>query len=141
MDAESAYEIAVNNGFRGSEAEWLASLKGPTGPKGKDGDDGFVGEATGMETDIGRIIGHAIGGTIDRKVDEVVQSGALNGPPGPKGDSVTIEDVLPLVYEAVSRVPVPQPPSVTTGRGAPKAIGMSGDLYINEATGDLYQWV
>lgn len=27
----SAYEVAVNNGFQGTEAEWLASLKGNDG--------------------------------------------------------------------------------------------------------------
>lgn len=33
----SAYEIAVQNGFIGTEAEWLASLKGETGPEGPAG--------------------------------------------------------------------------------------------------------
>ena len=36
----SAYEIAVINGFEGTEAEWLASLKGEDGAPGKDGIDG-----------------------------------------------------------------------------------------------------
>ena len=39
----SAYEIAVQEGFVGTEQEWLASLKGDTGntgPAGADGDDG-----------------------------------------------------------------------------------------------------
>jgi len=31
---ESAYEIAVRNGFQGTEVEWLASLKGEKGDKG-----------------------------------------------------------------------------------------------------------
>ena len=30
----SAYEVAVNNGFEGTEEEWLASLKGPKGDPG-----------------------------------------------------------------------------------------------------------
>lgn len=30
-DGKSAYELAVANGFSGTEAEWLASLKGPAG--------------------------------------------------------------------------------------------------------------
>ncbi|NBJ71339.1 MULTISPECIES: hypothetical protein [Clostridia] len=36
---KSAYQIAVDNGFKGTEQEWLASLKGPKGDtvKGKDG--------------------------------------------------------------------------------------------------------
>lgn len=33
-DGKSAYEIAVENGFKGSEAAWLESLAGPPGPPG-----------------------------------------------------------------------------------------------------------
>jgi len=35
----SAYEVAVKEGYTGTEAEWLASLKGEHGPKGDRGDD------------------------------------------------------------------------------------------------------
>ena len=38
---ESAYQIAVRNGFVGDEAAWLASLKGE---KGADGTNGEMGE-------------------------------------------------------------------------------------------------
>lgn len=37
---KSAYEIAVENGFEGSEEEWLESLKGINGDDGKNGKDG-----------------------------------------------------------------------------------------------------
>ena len=40
---KSAYDIAVENGFNGSEAEWLASLKGAEGSKGDAGDRGVTG--------------------------------------------------------------------------------------------------
>ena len=36
----SAYEIAVINGFEGTEEEWLLSLKGEKGADGKSGEDG-----------------------------------------------------------------------------------------------------
>ena len=39
-DGASAYEIAVANGFVGTETEWLASLVGPAGADGADGADG-----------------------------------------------------------------------------------------------------
>ena len=47
----SAYEIAVENGFVGTEAEWLASLRGPQGPQGVPGAQGPKGEtgATGAQ--------------------------------------------------------------------------------------------
>ena len=47
-DGKSAYEIAVDHGFEGTEAEWLESLKGeqgPQGPPGEPGKDGFGTEA------------------------------------------------------------------------------------------------
>ena len=74
----SAYEIAVQNGFEGTEAEWLASLKGakgdtgaqgpqgetgPEGPQGEKGDTGETG-ATGPQGPTGE-----------------------TGPQGPKGDT------------------------------------------------------
>src|SRR5690606_19996078 len=40
---ESAYDIAIDNGFVGTEPEWLASLKGEQGPAGQDGADGEQG--------------------------------------------------------------------------------------------------
>lgn len=43
-DGLSAYEIAVSNGYTGSEAEWLATLAGKDGKNGKDGKDGLDGE-------------------------------------------------------------------------------------------------
>ena len=39
----SAYEIAVQEGFVGTKAEWLASLQGATGPKGDQGVQGQTG--------------------------------------------------------------------------------------------------
>lgn len=36
-DGKSAYEIAVEHGFEGTEEEWLESLVGPPGPPGEDG--------------------------------------------------------------------------------------------------------
>lgn len=49
-DGRSAYEIAIENGFVGTVAEWLESLKGwdgkdgLSGKNGKDGEDGLPGK-------------------------------------------------------------------------------------------------
>lgn len=43
-DGKSAYEIAVEHGFAGSETEWLESLKGKDGEKGEQGEQGIQGE-------------------------------------------------------------------------------------------------
>lgn len=42
---KSAYEVAVDNGYVGTEAEWLASLKGAQGVQGPRGLQGEVGPA------------------------------------------------------------------------------------------------
>lgn len=47
IKGESAYEIAVRNGFIGTEEDWLTSLKGEAGeqgPKGNTGEQGIQGE-------------------------------------------------------------------------------------------------
>lgn len=42
-DGKSAYQLALDNGFVGTEAAWLASLVGPPGNDGVDGVDGING--------------------------------------------------------------------------------------------------
>jgi hypothetical protein len=74
----SAYEVAVTNGYPGTEAEWVASLEGPAGadgvagPKGDKGDTGPAGAdgAVGPKGDTG----------------EAGPAGADSTVPGPKGD-------------------------------------------------------
>ena len=56
----SAYEVAVANGFEGTELDWLASLEGPEGPQGPQGATGATG-ATGAQGPAGP--GVATGGT------------------------------------------------------------------------------
>lgn len=41
QDGKSAYQVAVDNGYTGSQAEWLASLRGPQGIQGVKGETGL----------------------------------------------------------------------------------------------------
>lgn len=50
-DGKSAYEIAAENGFEGTEQQWLASLKGADGIDGTDGADGSDGYTPVKGTD------------------------------------------------------------------------------------------
>ncbi|MFJ3339992.1 hypothetical protein ACIPT3_02225 [Streptomyces diastaticus] len=70
----SAYEVAVAEGFSGSEAEWLESLEGPIGPQGPQGPAGEAGPV-GPKGDRG-------------DVGPVGETGAqgIQGPKGDKGD-------------------------------------------------------
>lgn len=64
----SAYEVAKQQGFDGSETEWLSSLKGDKGDTGAPGAQGVTG-ATGAPgatiTDISRTSGNGAPGTTD----------------------------------------------------------------------------
>jgi hypothetical protein len=44
QNGKSAYDIAVDNGFDGTEAEWLASLHGADGSNGQNGLNGTNGQ-------------------------------------------------------------------------------------------------
>lgn len=76
-DGKSAYQIAVENGFSGTEAEWLASLKGPIGETGPQGIQGIQGPAgpQGLKGDTGP----------QGPKGDTGAAGAA-GPQGPKGD-------------------------------------------------------
>lgn len=70
-NGKSAYELAKENGFAGTVAEWLASLKGLQGYKGDKGDVGNIGPQ-GLKGDTG--IQGPVGDT------------GIQGPKGEKGD-------------------------------------------------------
>ena len=71
----SAYEIAVQEGFEGTKAEWLASLQGATGPQGEQGIQGQTGPQ-GPKGDTGET------GPQGPQGEQGIQ-----GPQGPKGDT------------------------------------------------------
>ncbi|UGL60465.1 tail fiber protein [Staphylococcus phage vB_SurM-PSU4] len=68
---KTSYDIAVDNGFEGTEEEWVKSIKGEQGPQGPKGDKGEPGEK-----------GDKGGDGID---GEIGPQGPT-GPMGPKGD-------------------------------------------------------
>lgn len=69
-DGKSAYEVAVKNGYEGTETEWLESLKGEQGEKGDKGEKGADGTMTFADL------------TPEQKA-------SLKGDKGDKGDSGT----------------------------------------------------
>lgn len=87
---DSAYQVALNNGFKGTEQEWLTSLVGPQGPQGQPGQDG-QDDVSGSSIHIGPeppedetidiwinpdgepdSDGYATKGYVDDKTDEIV---------------------------------------------------------------------
>ena len=92
-DGKSAYQIALEHGFEGSEEEWLASLKGEDGVIGKDGEPGEDGVSPSVEVE-------AISG--GHKVTITDATGpksfnVMNGVNGSGGDGSG--DMLKAVYD------------------------------------------
>ena len=76
----SAYEVAVQEGFVGTKAEWLASLQGATGPKGDQGVQGQTGPQgpkgdPGDDYTLTEQDKQEIAGMVDTPVDDVQING------------------------------------------------------------------
>lgn len=108
IDGYSAYELAVKHGFKGTEEEWLASIKGEKGDKG----DAAPFEATslyGTDTDIDRLIepgfyyGKNVTNSPFTNLYLEVGYGALEYTGGPGGNSLSkdgyyYQKAIDLVY-------------------------------------------
>ena len=110
-DGKSAYEIAVTNGFAGTESEWLKSLVGPAGTDGKNGKDGING-AIGPKGDPGDpgtagkdgnpgmsayeiAVKNGYTGTESEWLKSLIGSAGKDGNPGPAGVKGDTGDVGP----------------------------------------------
>lgn len=96
VPGDSAYQVAVNNGFTGTEQEWLASLKGETGQDGAPGQDGSNGQdgapgQNGITPHIDPVTKHWMIGETDTNVLAEGQNGqnGLNGHDGINGTNGT----------------------------------------------------
>ena len=86
IEGDSAYEIAVEHGYVGTEAEWLLSLKGERGEQGSQGIQGPRGERgeKGSKGDKGNKGDKGDKGDKGEKGDRGEQG--IQGPKGEKGD-------------------------------------------------------
>ncbi len=85
-DGKSAYKIAVANGFKGSELDWLASLEGDKGKDGKSAfqlvqDTGYTGKLVNW---LASLKGEK-GEQGNPGISDPTGSTGLPGPQGPKG--------------------------------------------------------
>lgn len=88
-DGKSAYEIAVEKGFSGSEIQWLDSLRGPAGVNGERGEDG---KSVNPEDVLP---------ALKAELYKAVESLPIpqNGKDGRDGKSISVEDIRGL-FEA-----------------------------------------
>lgn len=95
-DGLSAYEVALDNGFIGTEAEWLESLVGPEGPPGDGSGGGGADGASAYEI----AVDNGFVGTEAEWLQSLVGppgedgSDGLDGAPGGDGESVTVTVVM-----------------------------------------------
>lgn len=134
----SAYQVAVQHGFEGTEDEWLISLKGEKGETGPKGDKGATGEKgpQGLQGERG------LQGVQGEKGEQGIQ-----GPVGPKGEQG--EQGIQGI-QGPQGEPGPQGPKGDTGSGLnikgeldsesqlPQE-GVSGDAWL--ISGNLYVYV
>lgn len=71
-DGRSAYEVALDNGFIGTEEEWLASLKGEQGIQGPEGPQGPAGEKQDLSNYYNKNEIDTMIGDIESVLNEVV---------------------------------------------------------------------
>ena len=116
---ESAYQIAVRLGFKGSEREWVESLKGERGEPGKDGAPGKDGErgvdgAVGKDGQNGKDaepVDYAlIEEEVKRLVGEVAKSipEPKDGKDGRDGKDADMAEVFRRLDDAVAKIPAPK---------------------------------
>ena len=91
----SAYDVAVQNGYTGTEEEWLLSLKGPQGNTGPQGERGLQGPRgqQGIQGEVGPSNSLSIGNVTKGEVPSASITGEspnqilnLTLPKGDKGD-------------------------------------------------------
>ena len=124
VPGKSAYEIALEHGFKGSEEEWLSSLKGeagPIGPRGETGPAGPRGEqgATGYIGPSGPRGPRGDTGSIGPMGPQGERGPA--GPQGPQGEAFTYGDFTPAQLEALRG-----PAGVTGPQGDTGPVGPQG---------------
>ena len=128
QDGRSAYQVAVDNGFSGTEQEWLNSLQGDQGPAGRDGIDGKDG-APGRDGINGQDGAPGRDG-IDGK-DGAPGPEGKQGKTGPKGDSYIITEAD--YAEIANLVTVPTKTSdLTNDSNFVTSIKLNGEPVQNE---------
>jgi hypothetical protein len=117
---DSAYQVALDEGFTGTKAEWLESLKGETGATGNTGGDAYD-VYYNTTTDDPKL-------TVDEWLDDLKGQKGEVGVQGPKGEASGIfkfQGQKPNFGEIQALDPNNLEP---------------GDVYQDATTDDLYVW-
>lgn len=75
IGGKSAYEIACDHGFTGTEEEWLLSLQGEKGERGEKGEKGEEGQSTVLESLYEEAVANGFEGDIFDFVEQSLSGG------------------------------------------------------------------
>lgn len=143
----SAYQVAMGNGYAGTEAEWLASLKGEPGQNGEPGQDGVDGQdGTDASLPAGVIVmwsgslasipvGWALcdgsGGTPDLR-DRFIVGAAAGAQPGGTGGTTTHQHAAHTgVINHTHGVTITDPGHVHAQQRLPTATGAQAGFTVD----------
>ena len=154
---KSAYQVAVDNGFTGTESEWLISLQGHDGPQGPAGAQGQTGPQgpqglQGMQGPVGpqgATGGVGLTGPVgptgpqgpqgDTGLQGIQGLQGLAGPQGPIGPKGNTGDMGPVGQTGATGPQGPQGPIGNTGptglQGLQGPQGLTGPIGLTGATG------
>ena len=131
---KSAYDIAVEHGFVGTEEEWLESLRGPQGEKGEQGEQGEAGtpgttpSITINEDGYWVINGEVTDVKAEGEDGKDGQDGA-SGPQGPSGTPGADGDRGSLWFNGAGT-----PTSAVAGDP------QKGDMYLDTSNGIIWSY-
>jgi hypothetical protein len=128
IPGDSAYQVAVDNGFVGNEEAWLTSLIGPQGNIGPQGDMGSQG-IQGLQGNTG-----PQGPEGPQGIQGIQGIQGNNGPQGPQGEQG------PQGIQGQAGASVTLKGSVDELVELPSSNNTPGDSYINQDDGNLYVW-
>ena len=134
-DGASAYEVAVAQGFVGTEAEWLATLEGPEGPMGPMGSQGIGIQYVGSVPTVADLPATATQGDLyiveefdpnkgfvwDATTSTWTDSGPVQGPqgvpgiPGPTAVSTDPDNISILGTDGLVFTKIPYPQAMALG--------------------------
>lgn len=139
-DGKSAYEIAVENGFEGDEAAWLASLKGADGKPGADGTPGANGK-DGTTPTIGSngnwYLGTEDTGKPSRGEQGIPGKDGTDGKDGAPGKDGAGMDITGATVGQIAKITAVDDSGKPTAWEAVDMAGGGGETWENIATIDV----
>ena len=131
---KSAYEVAVDEGYVGTEEEWLASLVGPQGQQGIQGETGdaagFGAVTASVDSTTGTpSVAVTASGPDTAKAFDFAFSG-LKGEKGDKGDQGNTGSSVDYPYELVNNLTTDD---ATKGLSAAMGVALEGEVSQLEA--------